>query len=238
MQKIILLSFFMISGFLSFSQDHTASQDKNAVTRDAKGFHAIEVSGGMELYLSPGNEESVAISTSDISVRDHIRADVENGVLKIYLDNRDGRWNTNKKMTAYVSFKQLDAIEASGGSNVFVQDILKGDRLDVRLSGGGHLRGKMDVSDLSINQSGGSNVYITGMVKDLNIESSGGSNFKGYDLVTDIGHFSASGGGEIHVTVNKEFSAIASGGSGVYYKGAGVVKSVSTSGGSGIHKEG
>jgi hypothetical protein len=238
MQKIILLTMLMIPGFLSFSQDHTAAQDKDAVARDAKGFHAIEVGGGIDLYLTPGDEETVAVSTSDLRVRDHIRTDVENGVLKIYLDNRNGRWNTHSKMKAYVSFKQMNAIEASGGSEVYVQGVLKGDRLDIRLSGGGSLKGKMDVSDLSVNQSGGSNVDVTGTVANLEVETSGGGNFKGYDLVADIGHFSTSGGGHIHATVNKELFVVASGGGGVYYKGTGVVRAVSASGGSEVQKKG
>lgn len=238
MQKIILLTTLLISGFLSYSQDRTAAEDKDAVTRDAKGFHAVEVSGGIDLYLTPGNEETVAVSTSDLRVRDHIRTDVENGVLKIYLDNRDGKWNTHKKMRAYVSFKQLNAIEASGGSDVYVADVLKGDRLDVRLSGGGNLKGKMDVGDLSVSQSGGSNVEVTGTVGNLSIETSGGGNFSGYDLVADIGHFNASGGGQVHVTVNKELFVVASGGSDIFYKGTGVVRAVSSSGGSEVQKKG
>lgn len=225
-------------GFVSFSQDHKAGDDKNAETRDVKGFHAVEVSGGIDLYLNPG-DETVAVSASDPAIRDHMRTEVVGGVLKIYLENTHGQWNTGgRSMKAYVSFKQLDAIGASGGSDVYIDNVLKGDRLAVTLSGGGNLKGQVDLSDLAVRQSGGSNVKVTGTVGSLNVETSGGGDFSGYNLVADIGHVGASGGGNIHVTVNKELSVVASGGSSIYYKGTCAVKAVSTSGGSGVYKKG
>ena len=38
--------------------------DPNAEKREVKGFHAIEVGGGIDLYLSQGNE-AVAVSASE-----------------------------------------------------------------------------------------------------------------------------------------------------------------------------
>jgi len=239
MKRISLLTVFAFMTALTFAQSPKIINDKNAQTRDVKGFHGVKVSGGIDLYLSQGNE-AVAISASDLDVRDHIRTEVENGILKIYLDNRNGlHWGWhNLKMRAYVSVANLDKLGASGGSDVTIEGGVKSDKLDIDLSGGSDLKGKLTVTDLSIDQSGGSDVDLTGSVTNLDIDASGGSDFDGYELVTDNCRITASGGSDAHVTVNKELNANASGGSDIFYKGNGVIKEMKSSGSSSISKRG
>jgi hypothetical protein len=59
--------------------------DANAEKRNVSGYHAVEVSGGIDLYLSAG-EESVAVSASETKHRDRIKTEVKNGVLKIWYE--------------------------------------------------------------------------------------------------------------------------------------------------------
>ncbi len=238
MKRISLLAALVSIAMLSFAQSKVIN-DKNAQTRNVKGFHGIKVSGGIDLYLSQG-PEAVAISANDLDVRDHIKTEVENGILKIYLESRDGwHWSWHGlKMRAYVSATTLDKLGASGGSDIYIQGAIKSDKLDVDLSGGSDMKGKLNATDLFIDQSGGSDVDISGTVTNLEIESSGGSDFAGYDLVADNCKISASGGSDAHLTVNKELSAHASGGSDINYKGNGVIKDMKSSGSSSVSKRG
>ncbi len=59
--------------------------DANAEKRNVSGYHAIEVSGGIDLYLSQG-DESVAVSASETKYRDRIKTEVKDGVLKIWYE--------------------------------------------------------------------------------------------------------------------------------------------------------
>ena len=61
--------------------------DPNAEKRNVSGYHAIEVGGGIDLYLSQG-EEAVAVSASETKYRDRIKTEVKNGVLKIWYDHK------------------------------------------------------------------------------------------------------------------------------------------------------
>lgn len=237
---------FSLLLFVAFSIAATAQKivnDANAEKRNVSGYHAIEVSGGIDLYLSQG-DESVAVSASETKFRDRIKTVVENGVLKIYYEkneksniNIDVSWN-NRKLKAYVSFKNLDALEGSGGSDILVDGSIKVSTLALDISGGSDFEGKVDATDLKVNASGGSDVNISGSVKNLNIDASGGSDFKGYELAADICNLDASGGSDIYVTVNKELTADASGGSDIHYKGSGTIKEVKSSGSSSIKKAG
>jgi hypothetical protein len=182
----------------------------------------------------------VAVSAAEISDRDKIRTEVSNGVLKIYMDNKGFHWNMRgeRKLRAYVSSKVLDKLLASGGSDVYIKDVLKGDKLDINLSGGSDLKGKFSIGRLTIDQSGGSDSNISGMASELSVHASGGSDFHGYDLAADRCHIDASGGSDIHLTANKELTIEASGGSDVYYRGAAVIRQQHSSGSSSINHKG
>ena len=83
-----------------FSQAQKIINDPNAEARKLNGsFEGISVGGGIDLYLSMG-DEAVAISASKTEYRDRIKTEIENGVLKIWYDSKIGinvNLSTSKK---------------------------------------------------------------------------------------------------------------------------------------------
>ena len=228
MKKLFGLCAFLAFAVISIAQKTV--NDPNAEKRNVSGFHAIEVSGGIDLYLSQGNE-AVAVSAAKTEYRVKIMTKVENGVLKIWYEWKNGLkvdWG-NRKMKAYVSFKNLDRLEASGGSDVDVDGSINVSKLDMEISGGSDFSGKVDIGEMKVGASGGSDVSISGKTTRLRIDASGGSDFSGYELSADVCDVEASGGSDVHITVNKELSANASGGSDVFYKGNGLIRDIKTS---------
>jgi Putative auto-transporter adhesin, head GIN domain len=223
MKKLLSLLCILLS--LSFAYGQKTINDVNAEKREVAGFHAIEVSGGIE---------AVAVSASKTEYRERIITKVENGVLKIRFE-----WNNNykmdwgnRKLKAYVSCNQLDYLHASGGSDIDVDGSFKTAKLDLHISGGSDFSGNLVLNELIVEASGGSDVFVSGKADKLSIDASGGSDFKGYELATDICNVRASGGSDVFITVNKELSANASGGSDVFYKGTGLIRDIKTSGSS------
>ncbi len=212
--------------------------DANAQVRDAKGFHAIKVSGGIDLYLSAG-EEAVAVSAKDEETARHIKTEVDNGVLKIWYDWKDGKnfvIGNNKQLKAYVSYKTLDALSASGGSDIIVDGSIQSNNLSLDISGGSDFKGKVSVQNLNVDASGGSDVDISGSATNVRVDASGGSDFSGFGLVSDAASLEASGGCDIEITVNKELNADASGGSDIRYKGSASMQDKKSSGASSVKK--
>lgn len=239
MKKQFLL-FTVFSLLLAATHAQKVVKDANATVRNAKGFHAIEISNGIDLYLSQGNEEAVAVSAAKDEDRDKIVARVEDGVLKIYYEKSERGWGIswgNKKMKAYVSAKTIDKLSASGGADVSIDGTVSGKTLSVHLSGGSDLKGKFSLESLSLSASGGSDANIAGKAEKINITASGGSDIHAYELGSEYCTVSSSGGSDIYITVNKEIKADASGGSDVHYKGNASVTS-SKSGGSSVKKVG
>jgi hypothetical protein len=233
MKKIV----FAILSIVSVLAVNAQSGEKNLQTRQVSGFHGVEVSGGIDLYLSSG-PESVAISASSTEVRDHIVTEVVGGILRIHMESNWSNSLDNVKVKAYVSLNNLKNLEGSGGGDIIFENLIRAEDLEVHLSGGGTLKGKLNVNHLIINQSGGSGVKLSGNVKNLTLNASGGGSLNGFDLVTDYASIHASGGSATELTVNKELRAVVSGGGDITYKGAASVKEIKSSGGGSVtHKD-
>ncbi|MEO8173954.1 MAG: head GIN domain-containing protein [Sediminibacterium sp.] len=233
MKKIILFASLLIS--LGLSAQRTV-RDDNAVTRTAKNFHAIEISDGIDLYLSQGNEEVVAVSASSNEYRDKIHVDVVNGTLKIFYERENNRgWTINwgnRKLKAYVSVKTLDKLYASGGADILIDGELNVDRLAMHISGGSDFKGKVNLKEFTLDASGGSDANISGRADQVKIDASGGSDVNGYELISGTCTIRSSGGSDVHITANKEINANASGGSDIYYKGTASSNTSKSGGGS------
>lgn len=226
MKKILSI----LTLFLLVTRVSAQINDENAQVRPAAGYHAINVSSAFNVYLSQSNEEAVAVSAANVKDREMITVEVKDGILFIGL-SKAWKWsNGNKKLRAYISFKQLDKLTVSGACDVFINGVLKADVLRVEQSGASDLKGKLDVAKLYVDLSGASDMTITGTATRLYVEASGASDFKGFDLVAESCEAKASGASDIRITVNKELSAEASGASDVKYRGSCTIREVKSSG--------
>lgn len=211
--------------------------DANAEMRSLSGsFNSINVSGGIDLYLSQSDQPALAISASDDKYKDRIKTVIENNTLRIYFDS-EKQWNMrNKQLKAYVSFTDIEMLEASGASDITVAGEIKSGTLVLKLSGASDFKGNIAVNALRLNLSGASDISISGSASIVNIESSGASDVKAYDLTAEVCTAKASGASDVQITVNKELNAHASGASNIYFKGEAVIKEMESSGASNVSK--
>lgn len=233
----LFVSLLMLTGTILAQK---TIRDANAQSRNGlKNFNAVQVSNGIDLYLTQSSEEAVAVSAVSDEYRDKIITEVVDGVLKIYYEKKDG-WNWgsntgNKKLKAYVSVKNLDKLGASGGSDVSLETVIRSNKLSISISGGSDLKGEIQCDELSLSASGGSDAIIKGKATQVKISASGGSDVDGYGLITDVCRVVSSGGSDVSITANKQMDATASGGSDIHYKGN-ATATTSKSGSSDIRK--
>ncbi len=233
----LFVSLLMLTGTILAQK---TIRDANAQSRNGlKNFHSVQVSSGIDLYLTQASEEAVAVSASAEEYRDKIITEVLDGVLKIYYEKKNG-WNwgsntANKKLKAYVSVKKLDNLGASGGSDVALENVIRTNKLNISISGGSDLRGEIQCDELSLTASGGSDASLKGKATQARITASGGSDIDGYELITDVCRVVSSGGSDVSITANKQMDATASGGSDIHYKGN-ATATTSKSGSSDIRK--
>lgn len=235
--KYLLLPLLLVAGFLQVgAQQKTVFHDRDAEVRKVGDFHSIEVSSAIDLQLSQGNENSVAVSAPGSENRAGIKTETRNGVLRIWYEQKNWFKGSGRKIRAYVSVKTLKKITASGACDVHVNGGLNSEELMIGLSGASDFKGQVNAGSLKIELSGASDVVISGKSGDLSISASGASHFKGFDLIVENCRIDASGASDIQITVNKVLNAEASGATNIDYRGSGMVGDVRTSGASNIKK--
>jgi len=236
--KKLLFSLITFLSLAVFAQDTKVINDANATKRTLSGtFTGISVSSGIELYLTQGNEEAIAVSASEQKHLDRLVTEVVDGTLKIYYENKDGYWKSGtKKLKAYVSFKTLEKLNVSAGSIATVNGSITSDKLDMHVSSGAEFNGVINAKELSAGVGSGASVKLTGNADKLKVSASSGAMFKGYDFAVNYCDASAGSGGSVHITVNKELNAKASSGGDIKYKGEGLIRDIHTGSGGSVKK--
>ena len=237
--KLLLFILCVCSSFASIAQKTAEISDANATKRTLNAsFNAISVSDGIALYLTDGGEESIAVSFSEAKYETRFKTVVDNGTLKISFDNDGINWNDNRKrkLKAYVSYKTLSKLTASGGSDVILTGPVKVNDLDLKFTSGTRLTGKINATSITVVQSSGSEINLSGNAQKINVEASSGASFKGYDFNVDYCSAKASSGGAIRVSVKKELEAKANSGGAIHFKGEGVIRDVNVNSGGVVKK--
>jgi hypothetical protein len=180
--------------------------------------------------------EEVAVESNADDV-DKIVTTVEGGILKIYMKEKS--WlNFNMKNVhrkAYVSFKNLDKLYASAGSDVVSESPLKLDNLKIDVSSGSDVKLELEVDELSVDSSSGSDVTLIGKANSFEASASSGSDINANELKTRRCSASTSSGSDIVVNVSEELSASASSGGDITYTGSPSKKDINKSSGGGVH---
>lgn len=234
--SILLLTVFSIG--IAAAQPAIVN-DANAKIRQLNGsFTAISVTDGIALYLTAGTEESLAVSSSDEKYDEKFKTEIENGVLKIYYDNKGLNWSDNnkRKLKAYVSFKTLEKLTASGGALVNLPSPVTLNNLEMKFTSGSLFEGVVKAKEITVDQNSGSAINMTGNAEKIKIDVSSGATFRGYDFKVDYCDAKASSGGGIRISIEKELSAKANSGGGIHYKGAAIIKDIDINSGGIVKK--
>src|SRR5829696_5852228 len=108
-----LFSFVCLLCIAGFVHAQKVINDPNVEVRQIPGsFTGVSVSGGIDLFLSYG-DEAVALSATKPEYRDRIKTEIVNGVLKIWYDSKSGvniTFTDERKLKAYVSYKTLKSL--------------------------------------------------------------------------------------------------------------------------------
>ena len=231
--KAIVLSVLMLTAGANVSGDDWKKD------RTVSGFSGLSVSSGIDVYLTQGNSEKLTFDVKGVD-EDRVISEVKNGTLKLYIERKGfSGWNfgRNNYVKAYLTFKQLNNLQASGGADVFGKGTLSFKDLNLEASGGSDVKLDLKADELNVSVSGGADAVLEGSARTLNASGSGGADLDARKLTVDVCNANSSGGSDVYVNASKELTMKASGGSDIYYYGSAKVLSQSKSGGSDISRK-
>jgi len=188
-------------------------------------FNRIEVSRGLDVYLTQSDNESIEVR-ADENLQEIIITEVKNNVLEIYAD-KNIRSSKSKKV--FVNFKALSSISSSSGSDVYSTNTITAGDMDLSTSSGSGMELNLEAESVNCDSSSGSNLKLSGKTNKLYATASSGSDIKAGNFNAMSSHVKASSGADITVNTSKELIAKASSGGDIKYYGN--PEKVHTSGG-------
>ncbi len=232
--KLIALSVLLTaSGLLSADRDWKKD-------RTISDFTGLSVSSGIDVYLTQGSAGKLTFDVKGVD-EDAVKSEVKNNVLKLYIDRQGQNWDfgfgRDRYVKAYLTFRQLTDLQASGGADVFGQGNLTFNDLNLEASGGSDVKLSLKADKLNASATGGADLTVTGSARTLNANGSGGADLDARKLTADVCNANSSGGSDVYVNATRELTMKASGGSDIYYYGSAKVLAKSESGGSDITRK-
>ncbi|WP_430810363.1 MULTISPECIES: head GIN domain-containing protein [unclassified Carboxylicivirga] len=205
-----------------------AGQEKEL--RSVSEFVSVDVSSGIDLYYTQASETKVEVVCSKDDLH-RLITKVQGNTLKVYMEGSSGwNWITGAAPKVYVSAAQLENLSASGGADVYGQNVIKGASVTLNASGGADIYMELRSRVLTLISSGGADIKVKGQCDQLEATASGGSDIHARELKAQKVKVTTSGGAEAIVWAEKEIIAKASGGSDIDYYGKPDLKELNESG--------
>jgi hypothetical protein len=226
---IVLISSCEINGSRSIrGNGHMKSE-----SRSIGGFSALSVSGPFEAIITQDQTESLRIET-DENLMAYIDVTNENGRLKI--STRNGfNIRSRKRIAVFISGPDFDKISLSGSGSLNSKGRIKGNNIDLNISGSGDLVMDLDAPAISTVISGSGSARLSGETESFESRINGSGEVFAFNLLSENTRVKISGSGEAEVYASKQLDIRISGSGDVGYKGNPELKQ-SISGSGDIHK--
>ncbi len=238
MKNVFLFSLVILvlaSGCRDFGRRERGSGHIISDTRSASGFHSIEVSGAIDVYVKQDSSTSVKVEADD-NLLQYVEVYTDNSTLVI--KTRRGVWiRPTNTIKVYVSNPLYREFEISGASNIRSEnEITATETLRVGLSGASNAKLEFNAPRISVDISGASDLTIRGRTKDFEAGASGASQIRCFDLLTENTDVEANGASSAEVYASVRIIPHASGASSISYKGNAVVQDKNESGAGSVKK--
>jgi len=180
-----------------------------------ESFTKIETNRGVEVIVDQANDVSIEVEADDNIIK-HITTIVENGVLKVSVDESI---DSAEAMTVKVKMPTINGLEATSGSNIKSNATLKGNTIAVKSSSGSEIEVTLEYDTTTTESSSGSELTLAGKTLKLTTDSSSGSEINASNLIANEINSEASSGSATTVNPLVSLIAKASSGSSINYKG-------------------
>jgi hypothetical protein len=210
MRKVIAIacSIFLLVTTV-FSQKDKDKETKiegsgNVVTKDVaiQPFDQLEASGVFNVVLTQGNKESLKIEAED-----NLQAlfEIKNEGSKLMVDmKKDSHFNSKKKMTVYITFKNLNSMDLKMVGNVSSEGNLNFSDLSLANKSVGSVDLALNAQKLDINNKSVGNLRLSGKAENAIIRSNSVGAIKASDLLVQTMDIDNDGVGSAEVNAVKE----------------------------------
>ena len=232
MAMIMALSSCVISGW-----DQGISGNGRVVeeTRDLSEFTGVQISSGIDVYLSQGDQFEVVVE-ADENLQEVIVTRIEGRMLVVKTDRVNIRRAESKKV--HVTLPELTDLRISSAGDCVGQTPFQCNDLQISISSAGDLTLELDADRLFLDISSSGDASLSGSTGVFEVSLSSAGDLDAFDLVAERAEVDVSSAGDARVHATEEISMNASSAGSIYYRGgAKVVHSRSSSAGSIVSRD-
>jgi hypothetical protein len=219
LRVLILLALCM--GFVSCVDGQFfkgVSGNGNVVKKDrsVSGFNGVKVSTGIDVYLSQGDKESVAVE-ADENLHEYIMTEVKDGILYIYTDNINIRHAERERV--YVTIKNVTSIRTTSAGDIFGETPIKCDDIEISSSSAGNIKLELYAKKVNLDISSAGDIKLNGECEILKADLSSAGDLNAFDFKVKEADVSVSSAGSADIYSTEKLTARASSAGDINYKG-------------------
>ncbi|MFV8370212.1 head GIN domain-containing protein [Flavobacterium sp. LB2R40] len=177
-------------------------------------FKSIEVNNAIDLVIEQSDKTEIVVEADD-NLQKHISTTVKNGTLIISCDKNSFTNMKSKKVT--VKMPVIHELEATSGSTITSNNILKGEHIKLNTSSAASMDINIESDNITCDSSSGSSITVNGKALQIKTSASSGSEIKAEYLLANEVTADVSSGATINVHPIVSLIAEASSGGNINY---------------------
>lgn len=186
--------------------------------RDLSGFREIDLSGGMNLFLSQGPDYSVRIE-AESNLMEYIEVEKDGDELEIKV-KRGYNLRPSKGIKIYVTAPSFEDLSIAGSGNIRAETKLSNSEdLDLSISGSGSMMLDVQSPNVGARISGSGNIVLNGNTRSFDARITGSGDIKAFNLLSETSEVKITGGGNVEVAASRELDVKITGSGDVIYRG-------------------
>ena len=205
MKNLAILLMFSCS--LLFAQE--------PISKKLGDFNSLKVFNGLTVELQKSNTSKIEITGSK---SENVTIKNSNGILKIRLKFPESIMVEDVKIKLFYS-DNIDVIDANEGAEIFSDEVIKQQHLEVKVQEGARINLSVDTKYLTVKTVSGGIIELTGATKNQTIEATTGGIYEAYNLNSKESFVTAASGANVEIKTSEVLDAKVRFGGTIFYKG-------------------
>jgi len=201
----------LVAVLLSFQSFGQTSEE----TRKLAAFNRIKISNAIEAEFEKGDRHEIHITASGLDL-DKVETNVSNRQLEIKLGRGNFRSTSVRVKVIYVD---IDQIEATSSSRVFVKDIIEAKNVNITASTSSYVEARVNAANIQLDAASNAKIFINGTADNLNLRAVTSAEINGKDLEVKSADVVANTAAKAEIKVTDSIKGSAATAAKVFYIG-------------------
>jgi len=220
-QSILIIAclLFASTSCAQWGKSIKGNGNMTTVTRTTSDYDGVKCAGSFDYVLVEGTEGNITIEGEE-NLIEYIITEIQNGALVVKVKNDVNlKTSRNKSIKITIPFKEIENVSLAGSGDLWNDNVLASDNLDISLTGSGDIILNIKASKTKASITGSGDVTLKGTSNKLEASVTGSGDFYGFDLEVNDTDVSVTGSGDAKVVCNENLKARVTGSGDIMYKG-------------------